>query len=165
MTEVTALEEANKENENIITSQGKEKDTGQGRGGTLGGKLGKKTSGNNKGPNEKWAGKTKAQTHQKAGTKKGTNRPTRGLVFGPERGEVERSASGKRLRLENSNEGRLGGAFVSPRDGNGGGDGGMPLDLASVQSESFQVATSGGASLEFENGAKRGEERVGFSIV
>lgn len=44
------------------------------------------------------------------------NRPTRGLIFGPTRGEVELSESGKRLWIEKSNVGRLGGSFTMDGD-------------------------------------------------
>lgn len=38
--------------------------------------------------------------------------PARGLVFGPTRGEIGMSVSGKRLRVENESVGRPGGAFA-----------------------------------------------------
>ncbi|KAL8158779.1 hypothetical protein V2J09_000316 [Rumex salicifolius] len=41
------------------------------------------------------------------------SRPTRGLVFGPTRGERELTLTGKRLRVENRSSGRPGGAFVN----------------------------------------------------
>jgi len=44
-------------------------------------------------------------------------RPTRGLVFGPTRGEMERSFNGKRLRIEEKNPGRPGGVFTQTGDG------------------------------------------------
>lgn len=43
-------------------------------------------------------------------------RPARGLVFGPTREEVELSKSGKRLRVEKTKPGRLGGCFANNRD-------------------------------------------------
>ncbi|KAG5397326.1 hypothetical protein IGI04_019140 [Brassica rapa subsp. trilocularis] len=45
--------------------------------------------------------------------------PTRGLVYGPARGEMNLSLSGKRLRVEKENIGGRGGVFA----GDGGGDG------------------------------------------
>lgn len=41
------------------------------------------------------------------------NIPSRGLVFGPVRGEAGEIAAGKRLRVENDNIGRAGGAYTS----------------------------------------------------
>lgn len=40
-----------------------------------------------------------------------TNKPTRGLVFGPIRGESDAVSSGKRLRVETKSVGRKGGVF------------------------------------------------------
>lgn len=46
------------------------------------------------------------------GKPKGVNsRPVRGLVFGPTKGEISLSESGKRLRVENSEAGRYSGVF------------------------------------------------------
>lgn len=44
---------------------------------------------------------------------KKSNRPTRGLIFGPTRGESRLSESGKRLRVERVDLGRAGGIFVN----------------------------------------------------
>ncbi|VVA97545.1 unnamed protein product [Arabis nemorensis] len=45
------------------------------------------------------------------------NKPTRGLVFGPVSHEVDRSSSGKRLRVEGENVGRQGGSFGNGIEG------------------------------------------------
>lgn len=45
--------------------------------------------------------------------------PTRGLVFGPTKGEIELSVSGKRLRVEKENVGRPGGVFAGDGDSDG----------------------------------------------
>ncbi|KAG2306717.1 hypothetical protein Bca52824_026465 [Brassica carinata] len=55
---------------------------------------------------------------KKAGNLRGPNQirknngPTRGLVFGPARGEIDLSGSGKRLRVEKESVGRPGGVFA-----------------------------------------------------
>lgn len=46
------------------------------------------------------------------------NRPTRGLVFGPTRGDFELTMSGKRLRVESNSAGRPGGIFGSSGERN-----------------------------------------------
>ncbi|CAE5964586.1 unnamed protein product [Arabidopsis arenosa] len=46
-----------------------------------------------------------------------SNAPTRGLVFGPGRGEVLGISSGKRLRVENESVGRAGGVYIAGSDG------------------------------------------------
>lgn len=43
-------------------------------------------------------------------------RPTRGLIFGPTKGEKEIVTNGKRLRVEKENVGRAGGAFVNDNE-------------------------------------------------
>ncbi|KAF3506914.1 hypothetical protein F2Q69_00005544 [Brassica cretica] len=42
--------------------------------------------------------------------------PTLGLVYGPARGEIELSVSGKRLRIEKESVGRPGGSFAGDGD-------------------------------------------------
>lgn len=63
------------------------------------------------GPKEKRAGSLKPNDHNRMKAKQKLNRPTRGLVFGPIGGDGGLSESGKRLRVENVNAGREGGAF------------------------------------------------------
>ncbi|XP_048623663.1 uncharacterized protein LOC125592501 [Brassica napus] len=59
----------------------------------------------------KGAGNKKAMEEGRGKAKKLNNRPVRGLVFGPTKGEVSLSESGKRLRVENIVVGRSGGVF------------------------------------------------------
>ncbi|XP_013689967.2 uncharacterized protein LOC106393860 [Brassica napus] len=60
---------------------------------------------------ERWMGNKKVMEGVRGKSKKVNNRPVSGLVFGPTKGEISLSESGKRLRVENSNVGRPGGAF------------------------------------------------------
>ncbi|KAG2275645.1 hypothetical protein Bca52824_058200 [Brassica carinata] len=60
---------------------------------------------------EKWAANRKLIEGSRGKPKKVNNRPVRGLVFGPTKGEISLSESGKRLRVENSTTGRAGGVF------------------------------------------------------
>lgn len=60
---------------------------------------------------EKWANNKKTIEGGRDKPKRGTNRPVRGLVFGPAKGEISMSESGKRLRVENTNVGRSSGGF------------------------------------------------------
>lgn len=142
--EVAGLEEANKENVNILNAQGKERSTGQGKGNSFGGKSERKTNVNHTGPIEKRAGKQKPNETHKLIVKSGMHRPTRGLVFGPTREEVERSESGKRLRVENGAGGRSGGVFAAAGEERGGGIE-MIVDLAHVQS-GLTKSLNGGVS-------------------
>ncbi|KAG2248243.1 hypothetical protein Bca52824_087871 [Brassica carinata] len=59
---------------------------------------------------EKWAGK-KVVEGARGRPKNLNNKPARGFVFGPTKGEVSLSESGKRLRVESLEAGRAGGAF------------------------------------------------------
>ncbi|XP_048611518.1 uncharacterized protein LOC111198274 [Brassica napus] len=59
---------------------------------------------------EKWVGK-KVVEGARGRPKNLNNKPARGLVFGPTKGEVSLSESGKRLRVESLEAGRAGGAF------------------------------------------------------
>jgi len=59
---------------------------------------------------EKWAGK-KVVEGARGRPINLNNKPARGLVFGPTKGEVSLSESGKRLRVESLEAGRAGGAF------------------------------------------------------
>lgn len=54
--------------------------------------------------------------------KQNSNRPTRGLVFGPTRGAIELSSSGKRLRVERVSAGRREGSFVNESESDMGLD-------------------------------------------
>lgn len=65
---------------------------------------------------EKRAGVIKPMESNGPKSKSKAQRPIRGLVFGPTRGAIEMSESGKRLRVERDSVGRAGGAFD-----NGGG--------------------------------------------
>lgn len=60
---------------------------------------------------ERWMGNKKTMEGARGKLKKINNRPVRGLIFGPTKGEINLSESGKRLRVENNNVGRQGGAF------------------------------------------------------
>ncbi|KAL8139415.1 hypothetical protein V2J09_005436 [Rumex salicifolius] len=60
-------------------------------------------------------GKGKEKQTSKPKSKKQAG-PTRGLIFGPTKGERGVVTSGKRLRIEPENVGRLGGAFVNAED-------------------------------------------------
>lgn len=44
-------------------------------------------------------------------------KPTSGLIFGPVKGDLEMSATGKRLRVERGNVGRSGGSFANNSGG------------------------------------------------
>lgn len=59
----------------------------------------------------KGAGNKKVTGERRGREKRPNNRPVRGLVFGPTKGEVSLSESGKRLRVERSDVGRSNGAF------------------------------------------------------
>ncbi|KAG2294406.1 hypothetical protein Bca52824_041075 [Brassica carinata] len=59
---------------------------------------------------EKWAGK-KVVEGARGRPKNLNNKPARGLVFGPTKGEVSLSESGKRLRVESLEAWRAGGVF------------------------------------------------------
>ncbi|XP_013617040.1 PREDICTED: uncharacterized protein LOC106323468 [Brassica oleracea var. oleracea] len=70
------------------------------------------TSTSSKGANkEKWAANKKLIEGNRGKPKKVNNKPVRGLVFGPTKGEISLSESGKRLRVENTPAGRAGGVF------------------------------------------------------
>ncbi|XP_048591480.1 uncharacterized protein LOC106355257 [Brassica napus] len=102
---------ANKENENTINLSS----IGSSR------MFGKDVSFAAKEGNEKHMSIKVGQKEKKAGNLRGPNPlkfksrnvgPTRGLVFGPTRGETGLSMSGKRLRVENECVGRPGGVFA-----------------------------------------------------
>lgn len=71
------------------------------------------------GHKEKWAGNKKMAEGARGKPKKLSNRPTRGLIFGPTKGEISLSESGKRLRVEKAEVGRAGGAFREVVEGSG----------------------------------------------
>lgn len=71
------------------------------------------------GTKEKWAGNKKIAEGVRGNPKKLSNRPTRGLVFGPTKGEISLSESGKRLRVEKVDAGRAGGVFREKVEGIG----------------------------------------------
>lgn len=60
---------------------------------------------------EKWTGNKKTGEGTRGRPKNLNNRPARGLVFGPTKGEISLSESGKRLRVERLDAGRAGGVF------------------------------------------------------
>ncbi|CAA7030619.1 unnamed protein product [Microthlaspi erraticum] len=128
------LVEVDKENVNDGNIHGIEKSTGHGNQLSLGGKMNKRTDTNKLGPRGKRAGKASSSLAQKKNVPNGQNRPMRGLVFGPTTGEVERSDSGKRLRTESGNIGRVGGTFPIAED-EAYVEQGTPLDLMCVQSD------------------------------
>ncbi|XP_018479591.1 uncharacterized protein LOC108850579 [Raphanus sativus] len=83
--------------------------------------------------------------------------PTRGLTYGPAKGEVNLSLSGKRLRVERESIGRRGGVFT----GEGGGDGsekdpvhGSEGSLIPVQMEVIENLRKDGAELGEEESSK-----------
>lgn len=78
---------------------------------TFGGNAGAPTS-SKVGPRGKGTGNKKVMGEGRGRGKKINNIPVRGLVFGPTRGEVSLSESGKRLRVENADIGRSGGVFI-----------------------------------------------------
>ncbi|XP_056864368.1 uncharacterized protein LOC130511412 [Raphanus sativus] len=105
----------NKENENTanIALAGSNKGFGKAVAFVANGNNGKQMT-NRVGHKEKKAGNQRGPYPLKLQSKNAG--PTRGLVFGPTRGEMELSVNGKRLRVEKENVGRPGGVFV----GNGG---------------------------------------------
>ncbi|EOA15074.1 hypothetical protein CARUB_v10028438mg, partial [Capsella rubella] len=104
----------NKENEYPVKFSSKEKHMGHVR-------MGPRRETGEKGPlSNKEAGKNRKarvfKTGETTGPKYTQLKPTRGLVFGPTRGEVELSASGKRMRVESIMVGRAGGIVLSGRN-------------------------------------------------
>ncbi|CAA7042856.1 unnamed protein product [Microthlaspi erraticum] len=108
--------EENKENEDTQNLEGRE--TREIQGSTRGGK------------NPKFQKAGKPGTYKALGNKgvkpngAKSSGPTRGLIFGPTREEVDRLSRGKRLRVESMDLGRPGGSFVQQSSGND--DGGLP---------------------------------------
>lgn len=121
--EVADLEGVDKENVNTLNSQGMERSTSQGSKINSGKRIDKMISVNKTWSNDKRAGKMKATTSHKPNARTDLNKPMRGLVFGPTRGELEQSESGKRLRVEYGNAGRLGGVYTEAGELSGDGSG------------------------------------------
>lgn len=144
--EVADLEEVDKENVNILNSQGIEKSTNQDSKINSGKRIDKMISVNKTGPNDKRAGKMKANTSHKPNARTGLNWPMCGLVFGSTRGELEQSKSRKRLRVENGNAGRLGGVYTEAGELSGNGSG-RNLSLGATQSV-LSKSPNGGSSAE-----------------
>ncbi|KAG2293406.1 hypothetical protein Bca52824_040075 [Brassica carinata] len=71
------------------------------------------------GTKEKWAGNKKMVEEVRGKPKKLSNRPTRGLLFGPTKGEISQSESEKRLRVDKVDVGRAGGVFREKVEGIG----------------------------------------------
>ncbi|CAA7028194.1 unnamed protein product [Microthlaspi erraticum] len=115
--DVEDLGEVDKENINSQNIQGGEERTEQvifesERGKPVKRKIAKKS-----GPKKRWAGKSRVSVAQEQNVQKGPNWHMRGLIFTLTRAEVERSESGKRLRVEFSSERRSGGVFVDRAEG------------------------------------------------
>lgn len=81
-------------------------------------------------------------------------KPTRGLIFGPTKGEIELSASGKRLRIEQPNVGRSGG-FVMTEELNGKRNGGVGQQRSesSMEGSGEQENGSSGSDLVMYGGS------------
>lgn len=110
----TLLSEENKENEFFVQNLWKGKTAANGKTGKVR-RMSEKVKG---GTVESLKGKHGGGI--KAGVLHGPkyqNRPVRGLIFGPTKGELELSESGKRLRIEGDSVGRAGGVFESATDG------------------------------------------------
>ena len=102
--------EENKENQIMNIKRNENKEISQGKETLIfGGKVNRRKDSKmvNK---EKWAGK-KVVEGARGRPINLNNKPARGLVFGPTKGEVSLSESGKRLRVESLEAGRAGGAF------------------------------------------------------
>lgn len=103
--------EGNKENQDMNIQNRKGKGFSQVKEGLIfGGKASTSTSSQGA-HKEKWAANRKLIEGSRGKPKKVNNRPVRGLVFGPTKGEISLSESGKRLRVENTTTGRAGGVF------------------------------------------------------
>lgn len=87
---------------------------------------------------EGWKGNKKIMEGGKARPKKSNNMPVRGLVFGPAKGKISLSESGKTLRVENSDAGRPGGVF---RDSGEVGFQSKPLQLRDENLENLMEIT------------------------
>ncbi|KAG2247637.1 hypothetical protein Bca52824_087265 [Brassica carinata] len=108
--ELGGKDDANKENENTLNitngdaSGGREKTITFGAMGNQGNKKGGRLSSREK-PNTQ-----RSPSFIKPKTK--FSGPSRGLIYGPIRGDIDLSVSGKRLRVERESVGRPGGAFA-----------------------------------------------------
>lgn len=113
--EVAVREEENKENENSINLRagGSRERNGKKMMFAANGNKGNQTS-VRMGLKERKGSNWKSPNFQKPKSKSAG--PTRGLVFGPTKGEIELSVSGKRLRVEKESVGRPGGAFSGDGD-------------------------------------------------
>lgn len=144
--EVADLEGVDKENVNTLNLQVMERSESQGTTMDSGKGLDKRPSVHKTGPNDKRAGKKKATTSHKPNAKTGLNRPMRGLIFGPTRGELERSESGKRLRVEPGSVGRVGGVYTET--GELSGDGGSRNLSLEAKSAEMSKNPDGGSAAE-----------------
>lgn len=103
--------EANKENQDVNINKNKKKETLPRKENLIFGGKASTMYNSIAGTKEKWAGNNNKLEGTRGKPRKSNNKPVRGLVFGPTRGEVCLSESGKRLRVEGVDVGRAGGTF------------------------------------------------------
>ena len=104
--EECAAGEENKENQDINVDRNRGKEISRGKETLIFGGKANTTTGLKVGNKDKWAGDKKTGEGPRGRPKKLNNRPARGLVFGPTKGEISLSESGKRLRVERLDAGR-----------------------------------------------------------
>lgn len=103
--------EENKENQDTNIHKNKESRPGKEIlifGGKMNTKNGSKVE-----TKETWPGNKNKTEGARGRPKKLSNKPVRGLIFGPTKGEISLSESGKRLRVEKLDAGRAGGVFIN----------------------------------------------------
>lgn len=117
MRKVAISSAGNKENSLMINQSGKGKGIAINKEITGSGIAGKSQNGTKmSNQNSRAYGIRPIKPNENAGQKAKQvriNKPTRGLVFGPTRGEFELTRSGKRIRVESNSAGRPGGIFGS----------------------------------------------------
>lgn len=108
--------DANKENVSAFPKVvRKDKGTIQKLEGRSNGPVGKNLRSVKEGPTERTPSVHRAAERFGPKSKSKVNRPMRGLIFGPTKGELGMSESGKRLRVEREGMGRAGGVFDNGR--------------------------------------------------
>lgn len=146
----------NKENGYIPNQRDNGKSVSHGNLVTFGAISVKGKGGNREALKDRWAGTTKIiENKGSRPIRPKPNKPMRGLVFGPIRGEVELSANGKRLRVENDGLGRPDSCFVNGNEGKN-----FKSNLEQSRME-FQVSSSERSGLE---GVQVNEEVVMLSV-
>ncbi|XP_048593543.1 uncharacterized protein LOC125576998 [Brassica napus] len=98
--------EENKENQDMNVDRNRGKEISRGKETMIFGGKANIMTGLKVGNKDKWAGDKKTGEGPRGRPKKLNNRPARGLVFGPTKGEISLSESGKRLRVERLDAGR-----------------------------------------------------------